>query len=335
MEKILKKEINYQQIFIEKIKKSMPNHLSLVDELAILLDISNDSAYRRIRGETLFNIEEIIKICQHFRIPLNFLEEINEENVSFKYQKLYPEESSFESYLNSLLEDLKKIRSFESRNIIYASKDIPVFHHFLFPELGNFKIFFWRKSVLNSEQLINEKFSIKNINPKYSVLGKEILQVYNQINSTEIWTEETFNSTLKQIEYFFDNGYFEEKKDAIFIAEQFAEMLIHIKYQAGVGSKFMPNENPTSDFQFYFSEVMIGNNNILVKLKDNTITYLSHNTLNYLMTNNADFCKETEQSIQNLIKKSSLISATGEKLRNQFFAKIQDAINALISKMNA
>ncbi len=33
------------------IKSVMPSNLSFVDEIADVLDISNDSAYRRIRGE--------------------------------------------------------------------------------------------------------------------------------------------------------------------------------------------------------------------------------------------------------------------------------------------
>jgi predicted DNA-binding protein YlxM (UPF0122 family) len=37
-----------QQLFFQKIKDNMPAHLSFVDEIAELLNISNDSVYRRI-----------------------------------------------------------------------------------------------------------------------------------------------------------------------------------------------------------------------------------------------------------------------------------------------
>lgn len=43
--------IELQQHFFDHIKERLPTHLSLVDEVAELLSISNDSAYRRIRGE--------------------------------------------------------------------------------------------------------------------------------------------------------------------------------------------------------------------------------------------------------------------------------------------
>ena len=37
--------------FFKQIKQNLPAHLSLADEVAELLNISQDSAYRRIRGE--------------------------------------------------------------------------------------------------------------------------------------------------------------------------------------------------------------------------------------------------------------------------------------------
>jgi hypothetical protein len=39
--------------FFKHIKSILPAHLSLVDAVADVLEVSNDSAYRRIRGETL------------------------------------------------------------------------------------------------------------------------------------------------------------------------------------------------------------------------------------------------------------------------------------------
>ena len=39
-----------QQVFFNHIKGMLPPHISFVDEIAEELNISNDSAYRRIRG---------------------------------------------------------------------------------------------------------------------------------------------------------------------------------------------------------------------------------------------------------------------------------------------
>ena len=57
-----------QQIFFQHVKDHLPAHLSLVDEIAELLNISIDSAYRRIRGEKAISFEELRTLCSHFRI---------------------------------------------------------------------------------------------------------------------------------------------------------------------------------------------------------------------------------------------------------------------------
>lgn len=59
-----------QQIFVQHFKFSRAAHLSLVDEVAGLLDISNDSADRRIRREKPLSFEEINVLCTHYRISV-------------------------------------------------------------------------------------------------------------------------------------------------------------------------------------------------------------------------------------------------------------------------
>ena len=43
-----------QTRFLDAIKQMLPASTSLVSEISDLLEVSNDSAYRRIRGETAF-----------------------------------------------------------------------------------------------------------------------------------------------------------------------------------------------------------------------------------------------------------------------------------------
>ena len=57
-----------QQLFIQHIKDNFSGHLSLVTEMAELLNISNDSPYRRIRGEKSISFEEMQKLCTHFKV---------------------------------------------------------------------------------------------------------------------------------------------------------------------------------------------------------------------------------------------------------------------------
>ena len=77
-----------QEQFINRIKSALAPNVSFVDELADLLNLSTDSAYRRIRCETLFNIGEITMVCKHFRVSFDPEIQHLANKVSFDYLKL-------------------------------------------------------------------------------------------------------------------------------------------------------------------------------------------------------------------------------------------------------
>lgn len=323
--------------FFKRIKDVLLPQLSLVNEVADLLGISTDSAYRRIRGETALTMEELLLLLKHFRLSL---EEFNnaEDTISFSYKVIDNTEITFETYLNAILEDMEKINQAEQKEIIYAAKDVPIFHHFRYPELTAFKIFFWMKSILNCPSHEHIQFDSNSLSETDMVVADSILKFYISVPSTEIWTDETLNSTLKQVEYSWESGFFKEKEDALLICDQLEAMLNRIKKQAELGYKFLSDpaaQQPEGNFKLYLSEVMIGNNNILVKLGQNQVTYLTHNTLNYLITPNTSFCKETESSLRNLMSKSIVLSTASEKQRNQFFKRALDNTAALKARINA
>lgn len=140
---------NIQKEFLQNIKQSIHPGLSFVDEIAEVLSVSNDSAYRRIRGETPLTIQEAEKLCLHFGVSIDSFLGIKSNIVTFRYRSLNPLSFDFGAYLNNILLDLQRIDSFAERDIIYMAKDIPLFYLFLFPELASFKIFFWQRSLCN------------------------------------------------------------------------------------------------------------------------------------------------------------------------------------------
>ena len=143
-----KNKFPIQQQLIQKIKELLPANSSLVYELSDLLQVSNDSAYRRIRGETALAMDEAMVLSNHFKISLDaFGNESKSGMVSFNYNSLKNKEDSFENYLKSILKDLKQIQHSQPNQIIFAAEDVPIFHHFNYPLLTAFKLFYWNKSI--------------------------------------------------------------------------------------------------------------------------------------------------------------------------------------------
>lgn len=322
--------------FIQKIRQMIPPSLSLVDELADLLQVSTDSAYRRIRGETALTFDEVLLLCNHFKISFDSFTSSTSGSVTFKYNPINEDESSFERYLHNILNDLRKIQGFEQKQIIFAAEDIPIFHHFRFNELTAFKIFYWNKSILNSPSLEGKKFDPCVIDSNLVNAAREILDIYITIPSIEIWSDDTVNSTLKQIEFYWESGVFRSKEDALQVCSQVEEMIERIKKQAELSSKFASEEKMNgqeNNFVLYNSELMIGNNCILVNIGSNKAAYLSHHTFNAMVTTHHGFCNDTDMWLKNLVRKSILISGVAEKQRYQFFRKIEDKMQQLREKI--
>lgn len=81
---MMEKPADLQKALFESIGSSLPPHLSLVDEIAELLNLSTDSAYRRIRGDKVLSLDEAEMLALHFNISLDNLMGITPDAVTFR-----------------------------------------------------------------------------------------------------------------------------------------------------------------------------------------------------------------------------------------------------------
>ena len=329
----VKSTFEMQDVFIKHLKQVVPSNVSLVDDIADLLKISNDSAYRRLRNETELSLDETYKICKHYRISVDSVFSNKGDSVTCNYIKLTDSEENFENYLTSLLNQLERLQKSEEAKIIYAAEEIPIFHSFFSKELSAFKLFYWQRSVLNIPTYQTKKFDWDVISEKQLELADKIHRTYLQIPSTEIWTNETINTTIKQIEYYFESGAFKEKEDAIIVLQELKKMAQAINLYAENENKSAINKLNNASFNLYNSDLVIGTNCIHVTVAGSVLSYISFNTMNSLTTSNNQFCEEIEHWMKNLIKKSTLISSIAEKQRFQFFSKAYKAIDLSIERI--
>jgi hypothetical protein len=334
-----KSEESAQIVFMQRVKSVLPSSISLVNELSDLLKISNDSAYRRIRGESALTIEEITLLCKHFKLSFDsFINNRSEHSVTFSYQPFNGNANSFALYLQNMKTNLETVLKYPSdqQQIIFAAEDVPIFHHFAHPDLTTFKLFYWDKSILNAPGFEDKKFELVSTDPLLKELAKEIYELYAKIPCIEIWTDNTVNSTLKQIEFYWDSGVFLSKEDALLICGEVNQMLLRICRQAELNVKLDLHNKPVgieNSYLLYHSDVMIGNNCILTQMGNSKETYISYHTFNSMATTNDTYCNETEWWLKNLIRKSNLISGVGEKQRYRYFKIIDDALKKLIAKI--
>jgi hypothetical protein len=320
---------NIQLQLFQLIRNKAGNITSLAEELATVLNMSTDSAYRRLRGEKPLSLEELHLLVTHYRLSLDTLFNTKTNTISFEGKFIDPLSFRFEEYLVSVGQQVKYMASFKNREMYYLCKDIPLFHHFQFKELAAFKYFFWHKTMLQSPSFASRKISLKTYPDEIFELGRKALATYNQINSCEIWNIESLNGTLRQIEFYHDTQAFQSPDDLLQVYQSLENLFTHLEAQAEVGYKFDsqdPERKPLADFHMYFNEVVIGDNSILAVLDNTKLCFVTHTGANFMLTRDIDFCENMHSYYQNLIRKSTLISTVSDKERSMFFKVLRKRI---------
>src|SRR5688572_26926882 len=83
-----RQETEIQGHFISRFKQVLPPGMGMAEEMADVLQVSIDSAYRRIRGETELTIDEIYKITKKYAISVDEVFSNSGDTVTFAYTKL-------------------------------------------------------------------------------------------------------------------------------------------------------------------------------------------------------------------------------------------------------
>ena len=77
-----------QQKLFTLLKSKMAEETTAAEEIAALLNISTDSAYRRMRGVKTLSIDELQTLCVHYKVSLDQLMEIKAGAIVFYGQYL-------------------------------------------------------------------------------------------------------------------------------------------------------------------------------------------------------------------------------------------------------
>lgn len=316
-----------QQQLFSQIKSLLPGNLSFADEMAELLQVSPDSAYRRIRGETLLTLDEMMLLCGKYAISMDSLMHINGNSLVFTGQQIDFDHFELEAHLAYILQQLQMLTAVPNGRMYYMAKDVPVFHYFQFAELAAFKFFAWLKTLLRHPDNGNKKFVLSEaVNERWQALSQQIWNTYAQIAAEEIWSAETINSTIRQIEYCREAMLFDSEATVQLLYSQLLQMLDRIESQAAHGYKMAEGKGQGGAFQLYYNGALLGDNTILMQLGDARRVFINHGILNYINTGDENFCNYTFASLQHIIQKSSLLSKVGEKERNKFFNVMRNKI---------
>lgn len=314
----------FQQNLLHHLQNELPNNSSLIEAVAIALQISYDAAHRRVSLKSKFSLDEGVILANYYNLSLDRLFETTGTNfVSVEKTKSISSEEELTIYLEESYASLIQILNQKDCKIIYSAKDIPLFYTISDDVLSKFKMYVWLK-------LLDSKFtnkSFENFAPSLSLIkaGKQLANLYSNLVTTEIWDITTINSTLKQIHYYFKAGHIQTEK-ALEICTILKKLIIDIALKM---------TNKEAQFLIYYNELHLMNNNVLVSTPNSQLLYVPFTLLSYYKTSDKLTCKEAAIFLDKQLQESKLLNAVGEKERNVFINKMTKKIDALYQIIQA
>ncbi|KAA1243142.1 hypothetical protein F0000_22405 [Aquimarina sp. RZ0] len=309
-----------QENFLALIKKQISSKNSFIDKIAMALDISYDAAHRRISNKSKLSLEEGVLLAKYFNLSIDQLFSNEDEHiVAVKKTAPVKDMDSLLAYYKNSYNSLLPFINNPEVEMIYSAKDLPIFYTSDDNLLSKFKMYVWLK-IMDTE-LSDTKFT--GFNPSLSLIeaAKLLGNVYNDLYATEIWDVTTINSTLKQIHFYFESNAL-TSKDALEICDDLQELL------NSISKKIILQKN---NFKFYYNELLLMNNRVLVKTPTERSLYVPFTILSYYRTNDVVTCDQAEKFLKIQMDGSKLLSSAGEKERNLFFNKMHKKIDALRS----
>lgn len=331
--------MDIQQTFLDMVREQLPSGIRLADSLMEDLHISKDAAYRRIRGEVPLTIQESKKLSDKYGISLDEIQSLRKGVVSFEYKSIRSIDFNFDNYIQGIQDGYEFIRRLRDPHLYISVNDTPILQFLNFPRLLNFKFFYWAKSFLKAEEYQSSRFSEKIVSPAVIQKGYAVRDMYNSIPTTEIYSPETIRGMLRQVHYYFEADLFEDDEIALHLLDDLSALCGHLKSQAEEGFKFSfeqggPGAN-SGVLQMYFNDTYLPDNTYMVKHADGITTWFTHNIMNYITITDPVYNDDTSFMMQQLIRNSTLISQSSEKVRNKFFAELNRTILSFKARIEA
>ena len=318
-----------QDKFMKRIKQLIPEERSVIDEIAAILNMSYDAAYRRSTNKATLSLAEAVKLAKHFKISLNKLYEVGEQNTLLAEKSpTIIDTASLENYFKASLKNMAPLTKLKDVSIIYSAKDIPIFYTLQDSLITKYKCYVWLKFLNEDGSMSKVSFEefLETIPESLLEHARKLSVAYKNINITEFWNDNTINGTLQQIFYYFESGLV-SKKIALLICDDIAAIIDHVEQQTIQQTIIKSNNNAT--YHLYKSDLLTMSNTMMIKTQHQKVFFTPFTVLSYLKIEHSPTCEDLSRFFEKQKKNSKLLVNAGEKDRALFFNMLQQKVKTV------
>ena len=314
-------ELDLNKRLVENVLKHIPKNKKPVIYLVNTLNISRESAYRRIRGDIPFTVEELITLATQLEFSIDSIYDQERQNHAFSdFSRTGKQTTNFFLFmLRKYNELLEKVNYAKKLEVMMAFNTFPPPFYANFPNLFKFTYYKW----LYQDNEINRNIPyIETVIPgEVAIYQREIAgNLMKGTNMTLILDMNIFLNLIKEIQYFYQRKLLtnEEllllKKEAVHMIELYEEIV-----QTGIYG--------SSKIQLYLSSLCVNSNTIYYNYDDNVNPLFWIFTINPVVIQNAGMISVQLKWLNSLKRQSALITQSNEILQAEFFFQQRDYID--------
>jgi plasmid maintenance system antidote protein VapI len=313
-----------EKIFISKLKENSNKNISFIDEVAEVLDINYDAAYRRIKNKTMLSLNEAVKLASHFNVSLDDLlnKTLHERKLIVKDSVEMNTINEIEIYFKTFVKNVQQLKDRKNIHIIYSAKDLPIFYFARDPLFAKFKIYTMLYLFNKEHSRNNIHFNSFMIPVSLEKTMKEFGDIYYEFDITEIWNDGILDATINQI-LFFNEIKLLSYNTAIKLCEKLKNIIIHIEKDSFSGIR---SNQSKSKLNIYNSTLLLLNNNVLIQTKKSNVLLLPYILTKYFTIEDQSFINKYIQFLEDQLELATLLSKAGVKERMTFFKTKYKAI---------
>jgi hypothetical protein len=261
--------LNLNTIILQNIKQRIPSHILPVHYLMDTLDIDKEPAYRRVRNQVRFTLEESLRIADNLSISIDTLVGRQQTNIA---DIILPPllNDSMEASVKMFELALKTLNELhENTKIIAAVNSLP-WHYFPCPLLLKHQYY----DLVNHSMPFNTPFSKVEVPPHILQLHQQIITGLTKLKEVTCCVDKNIvTKTINEIKFYHSLGVY-SREDVEQIQQELFDFLhfmviVNTTGRTGdynTGQDYQPIQYKSHlfhiRFHFYISQFPIENNSI-------------------------------------------------------------------------
>lgn len=309
---------------VETIKKEESNDVNIISRLKNILNISQQSISRRLRGEIPFTFEEVMKISLAFSFSLDEIIGKHRIKGTFLDMKwLLEDEMDIVGVYNDLItksiDKMVYIENDPNALLISARNRLPLNLLLRYENLTKFQYFIGRHQV--ATKAFNMKFSEIDLSPENKQMMRDYINNHRKIKRIELIIDDnTLLSMIKEITYFYRRKLITDTDIAILQTELF-DLVSFVEKFMMEGKNDLGAENIC-----YLSKLDIETNYSYLQFNDQKIVELCIYKEIPAIISDSKVCDIMRKRLESLKKYSTLITGSNELQRTLYLDKQKEYI---------